>query len=65
MDIKTIKRFIRNIILFIILIVLTFWIFFKDQDMNELINTIKSVNPMYILIAIKKSLLYQMIIVKK
>lgn len=48
MDIKTIKKFIRNIIFFIILIVLTFWIIFKDQDMNELFNIIKSAKKSYI-----------------
>lgn len=50
MDIKTIKKFIRNIIFFILLIVLTFWIIFKDQDINQLLNIIKSANKSYILL---------------
>lgn len=48
MDIKTIKRFIRNIILFIILIVLTFWILFKDQDMKQLLSVIKMAKIQYV-----------------
>ena len=41
---------IRNLILFIGLIVFTFWFIFKDQDLNELIITIKSVNISYVIL---------------
>ena len=34
-------RMLRNIILFLLLIWLTFFMIFKDQDMNELIRLIK------------------------
>ena len=49
---KSSLKMLRNLIFFILLIGITYFFIFKDQDMNELINTIKSVNPMYILIAI-------------
>ena len=49
---KAILRMIRNLLFFLILIILTFWILFKDQDINELFNTIKSANSFYILLGI-------------
>ena len=58
MDIKTIKRFIRNIIFFIALIVLTFWILFKDQDMNKLFNTIKIVKTPWVVLGFFVMLLF-------
>ena len=41
---------IRNLIFFILLIVFTFWYIFKDQDLNELRNVIKSANLLYVFI---------------
>ena len=58
MDIKTIKRFIRNIIFFIALIVLTFGILFKDQDMNKLFNTIKIVKTPWVVLGFFVMLLF-------
>ena len=58
MDIKTIKKFIRNIIFFVILIVLTFWIIFKDQDMNELFNIIRMAKKSYVLLGFFVMLLF-------
>jgi uncharacterized protein (TIRG00374 family) len=47
---KSTIKMIRNLIFFILLIVFTFWFIFKDQDINELIKTIQSVNIGYVLI---------------
>ena len=44
-------KMFRNLILFILLIGVTFFILFKDQDMNELFNTIKSVDLFYVFIS--------------
>jgi hypothetical protein len=44
-------KMIRNLVFFILLIIITFIFIFKDQDINELINAIKSVNIIYVLIA--------------
>ena len=51
-------RMIKNLIFFIVLIFLTFWFIFKDQDMNELYRVVKSANSGYILIGIFVMLLY-------
>ena len=58
MGIKTIKRFVRNIIFFIALIVLTFWILFKDQDMNELFTIINMAKKSYIFLGFFVMLLF-------
>lgn len=42
----------RNLIVFIALIIFTFWFLLKDQDLNELNAAIHSANPVYILLAI-------------
>ena len=53
-DMKAIKKaniaMIRNLILFILLIIVTFWYIFKDQDLNELKNVIQSANILYVFI---------------
>ena len=41
-------KMIRNILFFVGLIVLTYWMIFKDQDINELIKIIKSSDKLYI-----------------
>lgn len=43
-------KVIRNLILFILLIIFTFWYIFKDQDLNDLIKVIKEANLIYIVI---------------
>jgi len=43
-------KMLRNLVFFVGLIIFTFWFIFKDQDINELINTIRSVNIGYVLI---------------
>lgn len=45
-------KMIRNIVFFLLLIVFTFWFLFKDQDLNELVNVLKSSNKIYILLSI-------------
>lgn len=47
---KSTIKMIRNLVFFNLLIVFTFWFIFKDQDINELIKTIQSVNMGYVLI---------------
>lgn len=55
---KKTKRMIRNFILFIALIVLTFYIILKDQDITEIFNILKNVKIQYILIAILSMCIY-------
>ena len=42
----------RNVILFLALIIFTYFMIFKDQDMNEIIEIIKRANTKYILLGI-------------
>ena len=48
---KKAKKMIRNLILFILLIILTFYIILKDQDITEIFNILGNVKKQYILIA--------------
>ena len=57
---KSFLKLIRNLIIFILLIVFTFWFIFKDQDINELINTIKQVDIKFILLAVLAMFLSQL-----
>ena len=54
-DMKLRKRanlkMIRNLVIFLLLISVTFFILLKDQDMGELVDSIKSVNLVYVLIS--------------
>ncbi len=54
-------RMIRNLILFIGLIILTFFLLFKDQDIGELFNIVRSANPFFILLGIGLMLVYYLI----
>lgn len=49
---KRTKKYITNLILFLALIILTFSIILKDQDISEIFNILNSVKKEYILIAI-------------
>lgn len=49
---KRTKRMIRNFIIFIALIILTFYIILKDQNIIEIFNILKNVKKQYILIAV-------------
>lgn len=46
------NKFIKNFIFFIILIGLTFYILFKDQDIDEIFRILANVNKWYVLLAI-------------
>ncbi len=46
------KKYITNLILFLLLIILTFSIVLKDQDISEIFNIVNSVKKEYIIIAI-------------
>lgn len=46
------KKMIRNLIIFILLIVLTFYIILKDQDITEIYSILQNVKMQYILIAV-------------
>ena len=48
---KDSKKFLKNFIFFLILIFITFYILFKDQDINNMINVLKHVDVRYILVA--------------
>jgi hypothetical protein len=52
------KKGLRNAVIFIGLIVLTFYIIFKDQSISDLLNIIKSVDKKFIAIAIVSMFLY-------
>ena len=55
---KKIKKTIRNLIVFILLIGLTFYLIFKDQNVLEILNIAVSVKKRYILVAIIAMCLY-------
>lgn len=48
---KKTKRMIRNLLLFILLIILTFYIILKDQNIPEIFSVFQNVKKQYILIA--------------
>lgn len=52
------KKFIKNFVIFLLLIVLTFYIALKDQDFSELAIIIKNVDLKFALIAILSMLVY-------
>lgn len=49
---KKTKRIIKNLIIFILLIILTFYIILKDQDITQIFSLMKNVKYQYILIAV-------------
>lgn len=59
--VKANLKMIRNLVFFIALIFLTFWFIFKDQDINELINVLKSANTVWILVGIGIMIIYYLI----
>lgn len=46
------KKYLRNLVLFLLIILLTFYIIFKDQDINQIMSALSSIDLKYILIAI-------------
>lgn len=55
---KKIKKTIRNLIVFVLLIGLTFYLIFKDQNVLEILKIALSVKKRYILVAIIAMCLY-------
>lgn len=52
------KKLLRNLIIFILLIILTFYIILKDQDITEIFNILSGVKKEFIVIAIICMCLY-------
>ena len=52
------KKTIKNLIIFIILIILTFYIILKDQDITEIIQVLQNVKLEYVIVAIIVMLIY-------
>lgn len=52
------KKYLRNLILFILIILLTFYIILKDQSISKIIEVLSSIDLKYILIAIICMLIY-------
>ncbi len=46
------KKYLRNLILFVLIILLTFYIIFKGKDINNIMNVLSGIDLKYILIAI-------------
>lgn len=55
---QKIKKTIRNLIVFILLIFITFYIVFKDQNIDDMYIALQNVKMQYILIAIIAMILY-------
>lgn len=55
---KRVKKILRNFIIFIALIVLTFYIILKDQDISEIINIIIDSKKEFLLIAVLAMCIY-------
>ena len=52
------SKIIRNLLFFVLLIVITFYILLKDQDVTQIFSIIGSANPIYWIIGIVCMLLY-------
>lgn len=52
------KKYIRNFLLFAILVIITFYILLKDQDMGDLFNLLSTVKLQYVFIGIGLMLIY-------
>ena len=53
MEEKNTKKSIRNLILFIALIFITFYIIFKDQNPKEIFDIVRNADLKFIFIAIR------------
>ena len=58
MEKRDTKKSIRNLLLFIVLIYITFYIIFKDQNPKEIINLVRNADIKFILIAVGFMVLY-------
>ena len=52
------KKTILNSIIFLILIFITYYIIFREQDLNELLLDISKLNPFYLILAALLMVLY-------
>lgn len=55
---KKTKKFIKNLILFVLLIFITFYIILKDQDIGQIFSVVKNVKMQYLLIGILAMFIY-------
>ena len=53
MEKKDTKKSIRNILLFLILIFITFYIIFKDQNPTEIFELVRNADLKFVLIAVR------------
>lgn len=53
-------KMVRNFTIFILLIIVTFWWIFRKQNMNDLFNTIKSTNIIYLVLGAFLMLCYHL-----
>ncbi|MBQ9414476.1 MAG: flippase-like domain-containing protein [Clostridia bacterium] len=53
-----VTKWLRNGLLFAALIALTFWVFFRDQDMGELLHIIEEADIWYVVAGLAAMLLY-------
>ena len=58
MDKKTVKRMLINVLIFVLLLALTFWLVFKDQDLGKIWDVAKSANPWFLLLGVFFMLMY-------
>ena len=59
--VKAHLKMLRNLIFFFGLILLTYWFIFKDQDMNELINILRTIDIRWVLLGFVAMLIYYLI----
>lgn len=53
MEKRDTKKSIRNLLLFVLLICLTFYIIFKDQNPKEILDVLRSADLKFVLIAVR------------
>lgn len=57
---NTMKNLAMNILIFAVLLGATFWFVFKDQDMGEIVNVLKSADLWFVLLGVLLMLMYFM-----
>ena len=55
---RTIFKLLRNLLFFVVLVLLTFWLLFKNQDLGEIVTIAKSADIIFIILGILVMLLY-------
>ena len=53
MDKKDTKKSVRNLLLFLVLIFITFYIIFKDQNPTEIFKLVRSADLKFVFIAVR------------